>query len=204
MADKQRYNTFTSPAGVAIFPWLTKADVKHDASGVFHTDLSMSPEDAEDFQAQLVSILNEFAAQELTAAQKVALKPRDVSRLEYSFPTFEEGATDEEKAAIRQSFVPEETGNILFRFKLKQHVTTKAGETFTQEPVVVMSDTGARCTDPVYSGSIIRVRGQVIPYSNAVAGEYGVTLRMKAVQVVELKTGTGDGGYWSDFGAEAA
>ncbi len=58
---------------------------------------------------------------------------------------------------------------------------------------------------PVYGGSIIRVRGQIVPYTSAAAGICGITLRMKAVQVIDLVTGSGEGSaFWTDFDDAAA
>ena len=202
MSDKKYLETFTSPVGVAVFPWITKADVQHDAAGVFHTDMSVSPDEQAtvDFIATLENVLNEFADKELTIAQKAALTAREVYKDEFTRPEFPEGATDDQKAAIKADFVPEPTGLILFRFKMKNNVTTAAGESFSQTPVVVMADTGAACESPVYGGSIIRVRGQIVPYTNASAGNFGVTLRMKAVQVIDLVTGEGgNSAHWTNF-----
>lgn len=195
-----KLETFQSPYGVAIFPWLSKADTKHDASGVYHTDLALPPELADDFTAKLERIRDEFAAS-LPQAQQQALTARPVFNLEYTRPEFPEDATDEEKTALKQAHVPELTGNVLFRFKLKANVTPKTGDAFTQAPVLVMAETGEACDKPVYGGSIIRVRGQVVPYTNASAANYGVTLRLKAVQVAELNAGSGEGSntHWTDF-----
>ena len=191
--DKKKYlEAFTSPVGEAVFPWLTKADTEHDASGVFHTDLSVPFEAADAFIAKLEKVRNEFKAT-LTVAQQGALNDKPVYKDELTRPP--KDASDEVKAA----FVPEKTGNVLFRMKLKNNVTTGAGETFTQTPILVSADTGEKITDPVYGGSIIRVRGQIVPYTNAASGIVGVTLRMKAVQVIELVTGgSGGSSFWTD------
>lgn len=198
MADKLQLETFQTPAGEAVFPWLSRMDTQHDASGVYHTDLSLPPEIAEDFIAKLERIRDEFAAS-LPVAKQQSLTARPVFKLEMTRPEFPENATDDEKSAIKLAHVPEPTGNVLFRFKLKASVQPKNGEAFTQAPVLVMADTGAVCTDPIYGGSIIKVRGQVVPYTNDSAGNFGVTLRMKAVQVLELKTGSGASSHWTDF-----
>ncbi len=189
---------FTSPAGVAIYPWLTKADTEHDAAGVFHTDISVAFEDAQAFIAKLEKARDDFTAT-LGIAKQAALTSKPVYAQEYTRP--EKGATDEEKAA----FAPEVTGNVLFRFKLKNNVTTNAGETFTQTPIIVDAATGAKVEDSVYGGSIIKVRGQIVPYTNAAAGIVGVTLRMKAVQVIDLVTGGGNSAFWTEgFDEDAA
>lgn len=199
MADRVLLETFQSPAGEAVFPWLTRMDTQHDASGVYHTDLAMPPEIAEDFIAKLEKIRDEFAAS-LPMAKQQALTPRPVYKLEMTRPEFPADATDAEKQAIKDAHVPEPTGNVLFRFKLKASVQPKNGEAFTQAPAIVMADTGATCTEAVYGGSIIKCRGQVVPYTNDSAGNFGVTLRLKAVQVIELQTGSGEAGaHWTNF-----
>lgn len=182
---------FTSPAGEAVYPWITRADVKHEPAGVFHTDLSLPLELATDFIETLEKARDDFANKELSAAQRQALQAKPVYRMELTRPAMD--ASEEEK----NDFVPEETGNVLFRFKLKNNVTTASGEMFTQSPIVVSAETGERIEDPVYGGSIIRVKGQIVPYKNAAAGSYGVALRMKAVQVIELITGSGS--KWANF-----
>jgi hypothetical protein len=49
-------------------------------------------------------------------------------------------------------------------------------------------------------GSVIRIKGQIAPYTNAMSKSAGITLRMKAVQVIE-RVGGGDGNssFWTDF-----
>lgn len=199
MTDKKNFlEAFTSPAGVAVYPWLTKADTEHDAAGVFHTDLSIPFEDAQTFIAKLEAARDTFT-DTLDVAKQNALNPKPVYAQEYTRPAKE--ATDEEKA----KFVPELTGNVLFRFKLKNNVTTNAGEVFTQTPIIVDAATGARVEDSVYGGSVIKVRGQIVPYTNAAAGIVGVTLRMKAVQVIDLVTGGGNSSFWTEgFDEDAA
>lgn len=202
--SKSRLESFTSPAGEAVFPWLTKPDTVHDAAGVYHTDLSIPFDLAQDFIARLEGVRDSFI-QTLPVNQQSSLKARDVYTMEMTRPEYGSDLSPAEKAAVRGSHVGEETGNVLFRFKLKASVQPRDGEAFTQAPIVVTADTGERVESPVYGGSIIRVRGQIVPYTNAAAGIVGITLRMKAVQVIELVTaGSGGGenaGYWTNFEA---
>ena len=196
MADKPTLQAFLSPAGEAVFPWITRADTEHDANGVFHTDLSVPFEEAQDFIAQLEKARDSFV-QTLPVNKQKSLTPRPVYFEEMTRPEYPEGATKEQKAEIRAAWDGEPTGNVIFRFKLKNNVTTQAGETFTQTPVVVDDSTGEDIEGAVYGGSIIRVKGQIVPYTNAAAGIVGVTLRMKAVFVIEQVGGSGGDG--SDF-----
>lgn len=198
MSDKPRYEAFTSPVGEAVFPWITKADTEYSATGVFKTDLSVPFEAAQDFIAKLEKARADFIAT-LPIGKQESLTPRPVYFDEYTRPEYPEDATDDEKKALRDAWVGEPTGNVLFRFKLNAHVDTDDGG-FDQAPVVVDAASGEKVTDAVFGGSVIRVRGQIVPYTNNAAATVGVTLRMKAVQVIEIVSGGGDGSFWTDFG----
>jgi len=202
MSEAPRYEAVTTPAGVAVFPWITKADTEHVPTGMFKVDLSMPEEMAQDLIAKLERVRDEFIAT-LTSAQQKALTPRPVYLVEYTRPEYPEDATKEDKAAIRAEWEGEPTGNVLFRWKLKAKVTPRDSDPFDQAPIVVDAGTGEKITQPLYDGSIIKIKGQVVPYTAAASGMVGVTLRMRAVQVIELVTGDGDGaGFWTDFEPE--
>lgn len=192
---KVRYEAFTSPVGEAVFPWLSRPDTRYDQKGLYHTDLSVPIEEAQEFIAKLEKAREAFK-QTLPIAKQKALTPVPVYQDEYTRPEYPEDATDEEKKAIRDAWDGEPTGNVLFRFKMKAFVDTDDGG-FNQKPVVVSADTGEAVEDPIYGGSLIRTRGQIVPYTNNAAGTVGVTLRLKAVQVVELVSG--DGSFWTNF-----
>ena len=200
MADKPMYEAFITPAGEAVFPWLTKADTEHDPNGIYHVDLSVPGEIAQDFIAKLERVRDEFIAT-LPVAKQNALAPKPVYFDELTRPDYPEESTKEERKAIRDAWEGEPTGNVIFRIKMKAKFTNSDGEVFEQSPVVVSAETGERIESPVYGGSIIKVKGQIVPYTNAAAGIVGVTLRMKAVQVIELVTGSGGSGFWTDFEA---
>lgn len=51
MDDK--YLKITTPLGIAKWPWLTKADTKFDAAGVYKTDLLLSSSDTKSIASQL-------------------------------------------------------------------------------------------------------------------------------------------------------
>lgn len=204
MADKKLLEAFTSPAGEAVYPWITRADTTYDATGLYHCDLSVPFELAQNFIAKLEKARDSFIAT-LPVAKQQSLAPRAVYKEELTRPEYPEGATDEEKQAIRDAWAGEPTGNVIFRCKLKAQVTPKDGDAFTQKPIVVTADTGEAVESPVFGGSIVRVRGQIVPYTNDAAQSVGITLRMKAVQVIELVTGdSSGGGFWTDFDDAAA
>lgn len=199
---KPRYEAFTTPIGEAIFPWLTAPETQFDPNGVYKTDLALDPDDAAPLIAKLERVRDEFV-QTIPAAKRQAINILPVYREEYTRPEYPEDASDEEKKAIRDEWIGEPTGRILIRAKMKKVVNLADGTFFEQEPVIVDAETGEKVEGPVYGGSRIRLRGQIVPYRNNAAGNAGVTLRLKAVQVVEQKGGSGGGeGFWTEFDAE--
>lgn len=203
MGKAPKYEAVTTPVGSAVFPWITKADTKFTPEGMYKVDLAIPEELAGDIIHKLEKVRDEFIAT-LPVAQQQALAPRPVYSMEQTRPEYPEDCSDEAKAEIKRNHVPEPTGNILLRWKLKSTIHAgEHGDGFTQAPVVVSADTGEKIEAPVYDGSLIRVKGQVVPYTNAAGGAVGVTLRMRAVQVVELVTGEGGGddSFWSSFDA---
>lgn len=197
MSDKPMYEAFITPVGEAIFPWLTKADTEHDSTGIYHVDVSVPFEEAQDTIAQLEKALDDFIAT-LPLAKQKSLTRKPVYLEELTRPDYPESSTKEERKAIRDAWVGEPTGNVLFRCKMKAQFTGSDGEVVTQAPVVIDSATGEAITDPVYGGSRLRVKGQIVPYTNSAAGTVGISLRMKAVGVYELVTGGGGGAFWTE------
>ena len=202
MARTPKYQAFISPPGLAVFPWLSEPDVRHVKTGVFKVDVSVPEAEAAESIAKLEAIRDEFIST-LPAAKQKALTPVPVFKIELTHPTYPEEATEEEKQAIRDAFVGEPTGNVLFRFKMNKLVTPQDSDPFEQAPVLVSAETGAEVTDPIYAGSLIRAKGQVVPYTAAASGTVGVTLRLKSVQVIDLVTGNGGSAFWTDFDSAA-
>jgi len=181
MSDKPNYEVFTTPVGELVYPWVTKPDVRYDPDGVYQTKLLLPFEGAQELIARLEGVRNSFT-ETLDVAKQKSYNPVAV----YEEELDEEGA---------------ETGNVLIKFKLKALVTPREGDAFEQKPVVINAEDGAAIEQPVYGGTMARLKGQIVPYTNAMSKTVGVTLRLRAIQVHELVTGNGTGGgaFWSDF-----
>lgn len=206
MADKPKYEAFVTPIGTAVFPYIIKPDTRFNAEGLYTVDLSLPNDLAAPFIARLENSLNTFFENELNTVQKKTLAKKPVFKLEYTRPDYPAEATEDERLAIKAAHVPEETGNALFRLKMNAKFTKRNGEIVEQQPIVVMADSGERVTSNVWTGSVIRAKGQIIPYINNAAQVAGLSLRLKSVQVIDLVTGSGggDGGFWTDFEADDA
>jgi len=180
MSDKPMFEVFTTPVGELVFPWITKADTRYDPDGLFQTKILLPFEGAQELIAKLEGTLADYVG---TLDIK---KQKSYTQTPVFQPELDEDG--------------EETGNVLFKAKLKATVTPREGDPFHQTPVVVDAADGTAVTEPVYGGTMAKLKGQIVPYTNAASQVVGVTLRLRSVQVHELVTGTGGAGaFWSDF-----
>tara|TARA_B100001057_G_scaffold35947_1_gene32525 strand:+ start:7054 stop:7593 length:540 start_codon:yes stop_codon:yes gene_type:complete len=67
----QKKITFSTPRGVAAYPYITRADFEYNAEGIFKTKIKMSEADA----APLMTLIKETADQEFGAKAKQARMP---------------------------------------------------------------------------------------------------------------------------------
>ena len=178
-ANKRKFVRITSPLGTAIYPRLTQPDTKFDKDGVYSVDLELDPNNNEtkEFIATIRKVADE--------AYKATCDSKGGKKLKRSEVPIKE--TDD--------------GNIRIKFKLK----AKAGneeKSWTQKPALFDSAGQAIDTPPnIGSGSRIKVAFEVVPFFTAMVGA-GVSLRMKAVQIVELREYT-PGGNFDAYGFKA-
>lgn len=180
--ERVPYEVFTTPVGEFVYPRLTQPDTRYDPDGVYQLKLLLPFEDNEtqELIAKIDGVLSAFI-------QTLDLKVQNMYRRS---EVYEKEMTEDGTA---------ETGNVLFKMKMKAKVTHAKGS-FEQAPVVVMADTGEKVEGLVYGGSFGKVKGQIVPYTMAANKLVGVTLRLKAVQIHELQSGTGDSkAFWTEF-----
>jgi len=163
-------------------------------------DLRVSEADAQELMDKLNEIVEPFY--EETKASLKTKKKREA--LKMSVPFWEE--EDEEG---------EPTGNVIFRFKSKAvGKNNKTGETWKNQ-VALFDGKGKPTKVKVGGGSTIKVAAEVVPFHMASNDAAGVTLRLKAVQVIELSEfgsrsadsygfGAEDGGFEDDGSYEDA
>lgn len=177
---KPKKPRYTTPAGVAQYPWLNKPDTKFNPDGEFKVNLEVDSESAQ----ALVTFLDEQFAQAVAQAKK----ENPGKKIKEGSPGYE---------------VNEETGKVTFKFKTKAKVTTKSGDTFDQK--VALFDAKGKPLSPapnIGGGSKIKVAFEVMPYYTSMVGA-GLSLRVKAAQIIELVEFTGGGNAESyGFGEE--
>ncbi len=187
----QKLEKAISPKGVAVFPWLTKADTKWKPEGEFKTGLRLDSEAAEAFkadieertQAALEATKAELMEAAKTDPKKKAAIARTIKELQLSYP-FKPSYDDD----------GEETGELEFSFKTKATIKSKTGGVINKKlPLFDAKKQPIAAGVAIFGGSVIKVAFEYMPYYNPATKTVGVSLRMNAVQVIELNSGTGGG-----------
>ena len=154
----------TSPRGVAEYPYLTEPDVVFNPEGLFHTKLVCKKSDC----AKIIKDIDDMIA--LEVKKQHDLDPKKKVK----------------KAPLPYEIKDEE---VTLNFKMKaQGVRKSDGKSFTQEPHLLNADLSEfDKTQTIWGGSILKITFE--PYAWNMPIGIGCTLRLKAVQVLELVTG---------------
>lgn len=160
---KPKNPRYTTPAGIAQYPWLNKPDTKFNADGEYKVNLEVQSSDAQ----KLVTFLDGQFAEAVAKAKK----DNPGKKIKEGSPGYE---------------VNEETGKVTFKFKTKAKVTTKSGDTFDQKVALFDAKGQPLVQAPnIGGGSKVKVSFEVMPYYTSMVGA-GLSLRVKAVQVIDL------------------
>lgn len=180
MSESNKAVRVVSPKGRLGYPALTKPDTKFNSEGEYKTHTFFSAADAEG----LIEKLNEGVAKAVANA-KADPKNKGKKIKEADLPL----QWNEDETEVRLSF------------KLKATGKKKTGETFTQKPALFDAK-GKPLPEGVKigSGTIAKVSFEIVPFYTALVGA-GVSLRLKAVQVINLKE-WGSAGNGSAYGFE--
>ena len=177
MSKTNKRPRFVTPAGIAQYPYLTTPDTKFNPDGDYKVNLEIDP-------TEITTFLDEQHEAAVAAAKK-----------------------DNPGKKIKEGDVPysvnDETGKVTVRFKLKAKVHPKNGESFDQRPALFDAKGKPLGKDvKIGGGSKIKVSYEVLPYYTAIAGA-GISLRLKAVQVIDLvEYSSGGSGESYGFGKE--
>lgn len=184
MSEQTKKENFRSPLAIAKWVTLGKPDTKYKAEGEYRVTLSL-PKDATEtvqFLAQLdgfYAVAVKAVKDKLLSDPKTKLKAKTLktSNAPYKADLDQEG---------------NETGNVLVNFKAKASGTKKDGTPWVFKPGMFDAK-GLPITKEtsVWGGSKLRVSYQVSDYYVAASGEAGLSLKLQAVQIIDLKTGGG-------------
>jgi len=166
---KKRNERFTTEVGTAQWPHLNSPDTKFDKDGVYHVALRLTKEHSETLISKMETVVSEFVSSGRAKSKKMSAMPVKDVEDDNGHPT----------------------GEVEIKFKLKA-VGQNGPDRWEQRPALFDAK-GVPMTEQVGGGSQIKVGCEIVPYSTAMAGT-GVTLRLKAVQVIKLvEYSKGDG-----------
>jgi hypothetical protein len=178
----------TSPKGRLVYPHLHTPDTKFKTAGEYKTDLVVP---ASDLSAQnLIAAIDAAMAASLATARAEAATPAKAKKVKNN---------EDPPYFLQEDDEGNETGNIIFRFKLNANGKTKMGEVFTQRPALFDAfgrPLSAEDAAKIGSGSLARCSYEFSEFYTVKLGA-GVTMRLKAVQIIELvEWGGGDASYY--------
>ena len=157
--------------GNALWAKLFEPDTKFDANGVYSISLVLPEVDASEMCEYLDGLV------EAKFDEEVKGKPALKNQLSKNPPY----------ATVYDRETGDATGEIEFKFKLKAKVNTRDGRTFEQKVAVVDAKRHPVNSEiSVGNGSVCKVAFEPMPYMVAGTKMVGVSLRLKAVQIIDL------------------
>ena len=157
--------TFTTPKGVAHYPYISAPDTKFDEQGHYKVNLCIPKEEAQPIIEQIKG--------ELVAGIKALKEAKPNAKIKQAPLPFEDELDDDD----------EPTGNVIIKFKSKA----------AYKPAVFDSKGTPMLNSNIYAGSVLKVNGSIAFYNSPAVGA-GTTLRLRAVQVIEYVEGSSGAG----------
>jgi len=154
--ETKKQMTYTTPVGVAFYPYIFVADTKFDANGVYNVKLRLDDKESK----TIIDVIEKEIAQELVknkSTKKSEFKPYKKVDGGYEFH-FKLKAKNKTKTGVE--------------YEKKVKVFDAKGKMITQ-PVMV------------YSGSTMKVAYQIKPYFTNILG-CGASLALQACQIINL------------------
>lgn len=160
-----------TPVGKAMWAHLTVPDTKFNPEGEYKVKLVLDAKKAEGLLKELDALTeSNYEA----ACKENPKKKAKINNVEAYQPEVDDDGN--------------ETGNVELSFKLKASGTTRTGQAFTQKPALVDAKGKAISNRDfkIGNGSEIAVAFEPVPYFMQSTNNASVSLRLKAVQIVNL------------------
>ena len=158
-------------AGTAMWAKVTEPDTKFNPDGDYSINIQMPEADSAQMCEKLEAIV------QAKFAEAVENDPRLKNTL----------TTQPVCQPVYDRETGDDTGNVEFKFKLKAKVRKRDGTYYEQEPAVF--DAKVKPMDKsvlIGNGSKVKVAFEPVPYVMPSTKKAGVSLRLKAVQVIDL------------------
>ena len=164
MANK--FEQVVTDTGIARYPWLNYPDDQYSKPGDYKLGLILTKEQAAPLIKKIQDTISK--AKELANGKKTK-----AAALPYR-----EELDDQDQP----------TGNLVFNFKQKSKINLKDGTQADMKPMVVDAKGRRLTNEQIWGGTKCKVSALLIPYFMAGNG-YGCSLRLKAVQIIDLVSG---------------
>ena len=197
-APQQPRLKLTTPTARAVYPKLHTPDTKFTPEGVYECQVVMSAEDAQPLIDKLAKFLEDAVAAEKKSIMADTATPM--------------GKRTQKASSLKVADIPiktiydddtgEPTGEVSIKFKMKASYKDKSGNIKHQKPSLFDASKPPKPLSPevqVWGGSQVRVAGEATIYNTAALG-MGISLRLSAVQVIKLVSGSGDGATADSYG----
>lgn len=177
---------FITPVGVAIYPKLVEPDTKFNPEGTFSVRLRLSADDAAPLMAMLDKAADDAYAE---AKAKLSEKPSDPKKIAAQKKQLEKlNRNDAYTMDVDDN--GEETGDVLFNFKMNHVVKKKDGTTKKIWPLLFdAAGKQIKGKPQIYSGSEMAVAGTISGYYVPGTAATGASARLSAVQIKTLVSG---------------
>lgn len=181
-----RNTRYTTDKGEAVFPHLVEPDTKFDSDGVYQTKIRL-PRTASIYDQKR---RNHGTIEEVLDAM--------VSESQAKF------AEEKPNKKVREAEPPYEIDgdDVIVKFKLRASGKTRDGKVFTQRPELFDAKGKRVRPERLWNGSIIKPAFEIVPYFAEASKDAGVTLRLKAVQILKLVETSSSGADDFGFGEE--
>lgn len=166
---------FTTPKGIAIFPWLNKPDTKFKPEGTYKVTLRLDASAAEQLKEKLQPLFDKAIA---AAKSNPKNKGKKVKVNDYFTDVVDDTG--------------DYTGQCDFNFKMTASgVSKKDGRPWSMKPDLFDAKGDPLPADTaVWGGSLIKVGFEATAYDKPIGA--GLSLRMNAVQVIKLVSASRD------------
>jgi hypothetical protein len=173
----------TTPRGSFVYPALTKPDYGNEQfpqpDGVYKVNLRMTEEDAEPLIAKLTPVWEQAEKDGQEAFDALPVANRKKLKNGFQMNDMFEREYDKE--------TEDETGFVIFKFKMKASGKNKKGEKWTRKPGLFNAKGVALKNPPnIWGGTEGKISYEISPYFIAGQGQAGLSLRLQAVQILDL------------------
>lgn len=176
MSDKKKLETVVTPAGIAKYPRLNSPDTKFNPEGDYKITLVLNKK--EKGVPEFLKKLESLHAQALRDAQAAAKKGKKVKAAESPIKAH----VDDDGNEV--------AGSVEISAKMKASGKREDGTEWTQRPAI-FDAFRKPATVKVGAGSKVKVSVELNPYNSPSLGA-GLSLRLKAVQVIDLVEFSGE------------